>query len=329
MVPCLEKQHHDQLEVNANQWRIQDFPEGGAPTPKNAIIFQFFYRKLHENERIWTPGGARVPGAPLGSANANFHFTNGSFTLHGKSNGIKWPRGFNGHWRFQRGFSQKGWIAYLLPIRKIWTIKLFVNRGQIRLLDSKTTDLDWNYSRPQWKLKFLIRDLLFTTFVKNPAGDQGRVLSSPLDVYHFHAVFFQEKFCQIRLHSSRMHTTRLLTVSPSMHCRGGGEGLPCRGGFFARGVYLARGSALPGGVSLPGGSALPGGLPCQRGSPCQRESPCQRGVCLARGFSLPGGGVCLTGGEEVWYPSMQWGRPPCGQTHTCKNITFANYVCGR
>ena len=21
--------------------------------------------------------------------------------------------------------------------------------------------------------------------------------------------------------------------------------------------------------------------------------------------------------------------PPCGQTHTCKNITFANYVCGR
>ena len=38
------------------QWRIQDFPRGGgAPTPKSAIIFQFFCRKLHENERIWTP----------------------------------------------------------------------------------------------------------------------------------------------------------------------------------------------------------------------------------------------------------------------------------
>ena len=48
------------------QWQIQDCPQGGAPTPKSAIIFQFFPRKLHENERIWTPvgGGARVPGAP-------------------------------------------------------------------------------------------------------------------------------------------------------------------------------------------------------------------------------------------------------------------------
>ena len=46
------------------QWRIQDFPQGGAPTPKSAIIFQIFCQKPHENERIWTPGG-RVPGAPL------------------------------------------------------------------------------------------------------------------------------------------------------------------------------------------------------------------------------------------------------------------------
>ena len=40
-----------------SQWRIQDFPQGGAPTAKSAIIFQFFCRKLHENERIWNPGG--------------------------------------------------------------------------------------------------------------------------------------------------------------------------------------------------------------------------------------------------------------------------------
>ena len=59
-----------------------------------------------------------------------------------------------------------------------------------------------------------------------------------------------------RLHSSRMHTARLLTVSPSMHCAGG--------------------------VSLPGGSpcwggALPGGLPCQGGIPACTETdppPC-------------------------------------------------------
>ena len=46
------------------QWRIQDFPQGGAPTPKSAIIFQFFPRKLHENERIWTPGGGTRPWHP-------------------------------------------------------------------------------------------------------------------------------------------------------------------------------------------------------------------------------------------------------------------------
>ena len=48
------------------------FSPGGAPTPKSAIIFQIFCRKLHENERIWTPGGGRASLAPpLGSANVN------------------------------------------------------------------------------------------------------------------------------------------------------------------------------------------------------------------------------------------------------------------
>ena len=51
------------------QWRIQDFPRGGRQL-QNCYYFSHFCRKLHENERIWTPRGARVPGAPLGSANA-------------------------------------------------------------------------------------------------------------------------------------------------------------------------------------------------------------------------------------------------------------------
>ena len=42
------------------------FSPGGAPTPKSAIIFQFYPQKLHENERIWTPrGGARPWRPPL------------------------------------------------------------------------------------------------------------------------------------------------------------------------------------------------------------------------------------------------------------------------
>ena len=51
------------------------------------------------------------------------------------------------------GFSRKEQIAYLLLIRPFWTIKLFMTRRQIRLLNSKTTDLDWYHSRYYEKLK--------------------------------------------------------------------------------------------------------------------------------------------------------------------------------
>ena len=40
-----------------DQWRIQDFPGGGAPTPKVGVRTYFFGRKLHENERILESGG--------------------------------------------------------------------------------------------------------------------------------------------------------------------------------------------------------------------------------------------------------------------------------
>ena len=43
------------------------------------------------------------------------------------------------------------------------------------LLNSKSTDLDWYYSKNNWKLKLLIRDFLFTTFVKNLVLHKGVV----------------------------------------------------------------------------------------------------------------------------------------------------------
>ena len=59
--------------MTKNQWRIQDFPEGDAPTPKSAIILHIFCRKLHENERIWTPTGDMRPWHPsLRSVNVMF-----------------------------------------------------------------------------------------------------------------------------------------------------------------------------------------------------------------------------------------------------------------
>ena len=45
------------------------FPRGGANSQK-CYYFSIFCRKLHENERIWTPRGGRASLAPpLGSAN--------------------------------------------------------------------------------------------------------------------------------------------------------------------------------------------------------------------------------------------------------------------
>ena len=46
------------------------FPRGGgANFPGGALTYEFakFSQKLHEIERIWTPGGGCVPGAPLRS----------------------------------------------------------------------------------------------------------------------------------------------------------------------------------------------------------------------------------------------------------------------
>ena len=42
------------------------FSPGGCANSQNCYYFSTFCRKLHENERIWTPrgGGARIPGAP-------------------------------------------------------------------------------------------------------------------------------------------------------------------------------------------------------------------------------------------------------------------------
>ena len=40
------------------------FSPGGVPTPKNAIIFQFFAENCMKMKEFGPPGGARVPGAP-------------------------------------------------------------------------------------------------------------------------------------------------------------------------------------------------------------------------------------------------------------------------
>ena len=146
-----------------------------------------------------------------------------------------------------------------------------------------------------------------------------------------------------------MRTAHAMTVSPSM-LRGGGSppggllpgGSPPRGvssqGPPPRGDLSSRGVSLPP-VSLPGGLlsrgvSLPGSFHARGllagGSPCWGVS--LLGDLLVRGGLLAGGSPCQGG-----HPAMGRGREtplgkrppsPCGQTDTCKNITFSNYVSG-
>ena len=95
-----------------------------------------------------------------------------------------------------------------------------------------------------------------------------------------------------------------------------GVGCTCPGGVPAQGctclgVYLLGGPGL-GGTCLgrctcPGGVPVQGGVHVQMGVLAQRE-----GVYLPRRCTCPGGYL-----------------PLCGQADTCKNITFANFVCGQ
>ena len=53
------------VEHHTYQWRIQDFPQEGAPTPKNLLFSWFFAENCMKMKEFGPPGGgARVPGAP-------------------------------------------------------------------------------------------------------------------------------------------------------------------------------------------------------------------------------------------------------------------------
>ena len=61
------RQHVDYVhDVIFSSFPVADpgFSPGGAPTPKSAIIFQFFAENCTKMKEFGPPGGARVPGAP-------------------------------------------------------------------------------------------------------------------------------------------------------------------------------------------------------------------------------------------------------------------------
>ena len=84
------------------------------------------------------------------------------------------------------------------------------------------------------------------------------------------------------MHSSRMHTAHLLTVSQHV----------LLGGLPARGMYLPGGVPPQGGVPAQGGAPGQGGVPARdvptQGVYLPRGCTCQ-GVYLARGCTCKGG----------------------------------------
>ena len=91
------------------------------------------------------------------------------------------------------------------------------------------------------------------------------------------------------MHSSRMHTTRLLPISPSMHCSWG---------VSAMGVSASGGGVCSVGVYFPGGV-------------------CFMGMSASRGVSASGMGCA--------YPSILWTE---FLTHVSENITLPQLCCG-
>ena len=78
-------------------------------------------------------------------------------------------------------------------------------------------------------------------------------------------------------------------------------------------VAVCRGGLLPGAVCL-----LPGGVPPPRGGLCLLP---EGGAYSQGGVPALGGGCLLPRGGGI--PACTEADPPCGQTHRCKNITFA------
>ena len=122
-----------------------------------------------------------------------------------------------------------------------------------------------------------------------------------------------------RMHSTSMRTASLVArISQHALLRGGtcpGGGVCLSGGCTCWGWCTCRG----GWCTCPG-VYLPGGCTCQ-GVGCTCQGCTCRGVYLPGGCtywgSVPAHGVPAQG---VYLPRYS-SHPPCGQTHTCKNIT--------
>ena len=130
--------------------------------------------------------------------------------------------------------------------------------------------------------------------------------------------------------STRMHSGRMLTVRSSDRiggCTWSWGGVPGPGGCtWSRGVYLVTGGVPgPGGVTGPGQVYLVLGGCTWSWGVYLVPGRCTWfvGCTLFWGVYLVPGGCTWSWGVCTWSLGGTWsGTPPCGQTHTCKYLTF-------
>ena len=120
-------------------------------------------------------------------------------------------------------------------------------------------------------------------------------------------VCFSNNTFQTRMHSSRMRTARSLIVSP----------------YFV--VSHAHPPQEQPRTHLPAATMH---APLEQ--PCTPPRAATHAPPAATTHALPGATTHAPPGATMHTPPEQPRMPPpCGQTDTCKNITFANFVCGR
>ena len=68
LIGCLQRGSHVFIiltQFHQRQWRIQNFPQGGAPTPKITIIFQIFAENCMKMKEFGPPRGHASLVPPL------------------------------------------------------------------------------------------------------------------------------------------------------------------------------------------------------------------------------------------------------------------------
>ena len=134
------------------------------------------------------------------------------------------------------------------------------------------------------------------------------------------------------MHSSRMCTARSLTISCHILCTPcnhahpptamHGPLQPCMPPSNHAHMHPTTTHAPPSNHACPPATTHAPNHTCPLATMHTPRQPCTppNHTCPPATMHAPRQ-PCTTPGNNT--------RPPRGQTHTCKNITFANYVCGR